>query len=158
MLEVMLELLANQGFVISAMAVLVCAFTQLFKIPIKAISKRVTKTEKGRSLVNSTILLLPFLTACLLEWLYTAFYLEVDFNLIEALSAGTGGISLYAVFEQVLKKGNKAKNTTETNGETNYDTKEGKAVLELVDKVSADGKVDKDDIDAVKDFWNTINK
>lgn len=155
MLEAILELLANEGFVIVIMAVLVCALTQLLKMPIKALTNKIATTERGRRIANATILLIPFGLGFLLEWLYSAYYLQVDYNVVEALTAGTSGISLYAVLEQFLKKN---KNGDVKTDEISYDSDEGKAVLELIDKVSADGKIDEKDIDAVKDFWNTINK
>lgn len=156
MLEVIIELLANEGFVIGIMAILICALTQLIKMPIKALSKKIASTEKGRNRINVIILLIPFALGCLLEWLYAVYYSQGSFDVIEALSAGTSAITLYAVLNQLFK-GKQDSAETDTD-EITYDSDEGKAVLELVQKVTEDGKIDKNDIDAVKDFWDTINK
>ena len=139
------ELLKNEYFVGCAMAVIIFALTQVLKLPIKHFTKKI-KNERGRKMVNATILLIPFIVGLLCEFLYATHYLHTAFSLIRGLSYGTAGISLYGIIERFL--GVKTKNP--------YESKEGEAVTEFVAQVSQDGKVDKNDKHAVKDFWDKV--
>ena len=139
------ELLKNQYFVGCVMAVIIFALTQVLKLPIKHFTKKI-KNERGRKMVNATILLIPFIVGLLCEFLYATHYLHIAFSLIRGLSYGTAGISLYGIIERFL--GIKTKNP--------YESEEGKAVTEFVGQVSQDGKVDKNDKHAVKDFWDKV--
>ena len=93
-------------------------------------------------------LLIPFALGVLAEFLYTTYYLHTAFTVITGLGYGTAGISLYGIVERFFKV--KIFNP--------YDTAEGKAVQELVDNVTADGKVDDSDVDHVKEFYKKIGK
>lgn len=146
-MEVIKQLLSNEYFVWCAMAVVIFCLTQLLKLPIKAATKHI-KNERTRKIVNATILLIPFGLGVLFEFLYTTYYLHTVFTVITGLGYGTAGISLYGVIERFFKI--KVNNP--------YNTEEGKAVTELVDKVQEDGKIDKSDVSAVDEFWNAINK
>lgn len=146
-MEVIKQLLSNEYFVWCAMAVVIFCLTQLLKLPIKAATKHI-KNERTRKIVNATILLIPFALGVLFEFLYTTYYLQTAFTVITGLGYGTAGISLYGVIERFFKI--KVNNP--------YNTEEGKAVQELVDKVQEDGKIDKSDVSAVDEFWNAINK
>lgn len=139
------ELLKNEYFVGCAMAVIIFALTQVLKLPIKHFTKKI-KNERGRKMVNATILLIPFVVGVLCEFLYATQYLHVTFSLIRGLSYGTAGISLYGIIERFL--GVKTKNP--------YESEEGKAVTEFVEQVAEDGKIDENDKHAVKDFWNIV--
>lgn len=146
-MEFIKQLLANEYFVWCAMAVIIFGVTQLLKLPIKLCTKRI-KNERVRRSVNAIILLIPFALGILAEFLYTTYYLHTAFTVITGLGYGTAGISLYGIVERFFKV--KVPNP--------YDTDEGKAVKEFVDNVTADGKVDDEDIDAVKNFYKKINK
>lgn len=146
-MEFIKQLLANEYFVWCAMAVIIFGVTQLLKLPIKAVTKRI-KNERVRRSVNAIILLIPFALGVLAEFLYTTYYLHTTFTVITGLGYGTAGISLYGIIERFFKV--KVSNP--------YETEEGKAIQELVDNVSADGKVDKNDIDYVKEFNKKIGK
>lgn len=139
------ELLKNEYFVGCAMAVIIFALTQVLKLPIKHFTKKI-KNERGRKMVNATILLIPFVVGVLCEFLYATYYLHIAFSLIRGLSYGTAGISLYGIIERFL--GVKTKNP--------YESEEGKAVTEFVEQVAEDGKIDENDKHAVKDFWNIV--
>ena len=139
------ELLKNDYFVWCAMAVIIFALTQVLKLPIKACTKHIPN-ERVRKMVNATILLLPFMLGVLCDFLYQTYYLHGVFSVITGLGYGTAGISLYGVIERFFKV--KVPNP--------YDSEEGKAVTELVEEVSKDGKVDGKDKNAVKDFWNKV--
>ena len=147
-MEWLKQLLANEYFVWCAMAVIIFLVTQVLKLPIKHFTSKI-KNQRIRKIVNATILLIPFALGVLFEFLYTTYYLHTAFTIITGLGYGTAGISLYGVIERFFK-------VKVSNPYT--DTEEGKAVQELVEKVQEDGKVDKSDLSAVDDFWNTINK
>lgn len=141
----MKELIYNKYFVWCAMAVIIFIATQFLKLPIKFGTNHI-KNERKRKLANATILLIPFALGVALDFLYSTYVLHTTFSIIVGLGYGTSGISLYAVVERLFK-------VKVTNP---YDTEEGTAVTELVNNVSKDGKVDKKDKDAVKEFWKKV--
>lgn len=144
-MEWFLELLKNPFFVSCAMAVIIFALTQVLKLPIKHFTKKI-KNERVRRMVNATILLIPFALGVLADFLYSTYYLQTAFSVITGLGYGTAGISLYGMIERFFK----------VKIENPYDSEEGKAVKELVKDVSKDKKVDVNDKNAVKDFWNKV--
>lgn len=144
-MEWFLELLKNPFFVSCAMAVIIFALTQVLKLPIKHFTKKI-KNERVRRMVNATILLIPFALGVLADFLYSTYYLQTAFTVITGLGYGTAGISLYGVIERFFK----------VKIENPYDSEEGQAVKELVKDVSKDKKVDVNDKNAVKDFWNKV--
>lgn len=139
------KLLGNEYFVLSAMAVIIFALTQVLKLPIKTCTKKI-KNERARKMVNATILLIPFALGVLADFLYSTYYLHTAFTVITGLGYGTAGISLYGVVERFFK----------VKLDNPYDTEEGKAVIGLVEDVSADGKVTDNDKHAVADFLNKV--
>lgn len=141
------DILHNSYFIWCTMAIIIFAVTQLLKLPIKYFTKRI-KNERKRKIVNATILLIPFALGIILDFLYSTYYLHEAFNVIVGLGYGTAGISLYSIIERTFKV--KINNP--------YDSAEGKAVTELVDDITADGKVDASDSSAVQDFLDKINK
>ena len=140
-------ILHNDYFVWCAMAVIIFLVTQLLKLPIKAATKHI-KNERARKIVNATILLIPFALGILCEFLYTTYYLHTTFTVIAGLGYGTAGISLYGIIERFFKV--KVNNP--------YNSEEGKAVTELVENISEDGKVDEKDKSAVQEFLDKIGK
>lgn len=141
----MQELLHNEVFILGAMAVIIFAATQLMKLPIKFFTNKI-KNEVLRKRVNSVILLIPFALGVLLEFLYGKYVMFSPFSVIQGLGYGFSGISFYNIVERFF--GIKTKNP--------YDSVEGKAVTELIQSVSADGKIDNKDQDAVKAFWDKV--
>lgn len=141
----MAELLKNEYFMGVVMSVIVFAFTQLLKMPIKALTSKI-ENERTRKIVNGTILLIPFILGVLFEFLLTTLVFHEPFTVIQGLTYGTGGISLYGVVERFFKVKNP------------YDTEEGEAVIELVEKVTEDGKVDENDKTALKEFLDLVSK
>jgi hypothetical protein len=127
------------------MAVIIFAVTQVLKLPIKFGTKHI-KNARIRKMVNATILLIPFALGVFFEYLYSNFVLGVTFSILTGLGYGTAGISLYGVIERFFK----------IKIENPYETEEGEAVTELVDKVTEDKKVDSKDKDAVKEFWKKV--
>lgn len=153
MKEILKFLLQYPEIVLIGAAVFTFVATQLLKMPIKHFTKRI-KDEDTRKKVNVVILLLPFLLGCLYELLYSQCYLHTDFSVIEGLQFGTCGVSVYAFVENFLKK----KGVTQTTITNEYKTTEGQAVVELVKEVTADGKIDGDDMTAVQKFLNKVVK
>lgn len=139
----MAELLNNQLFIMGVISTVIFALTQGLKQLIKFASKRI-EDERGRRMVNATILLIPFALGVLAEFLYGGLYLHTAFNLFHAISYGAGAISVYGVVERFFKVKNP------------YDTAEGKEALALVANISKDGKLDKGDISAVEKFMNKV--
>ena len=139
------KLLNNPNYVWCAMAFIIFALTKVLKLPIKACTKNI-KRERVRKMVNATILLIPFALGVVCDFLYSTYYLHATFSVITGLGYGTAGISLYGVIERFF--GVKTKNP--------YESEEGKAVTELVEEITKDGKVDGEDKHAVKDFWEKV--
>ena len=149
-MEFIHKLLNNEYFVWGAMAVIIFAVTQGLKwLLVKPYTNKLNK--KAKNIVNSVILLIAFGCAVGVEFLYASLYLKTGINLARAVS-GWGGASLvYDLFERIMKHFNK-----ESVVENPYKTESGKAVAELVEEVSSDGKVDENDKHAVADFWNKV--
>ena len=139
------QLLSNEYFVWCAMAVIIFALTQVLKLPIKYFTNKIDN-QRVRRMVNATILLIPFAVGIVLDFVYSTYYLHGAFSIINGLGYGTAGISLYGAIERFFK----------VKTESPYDTQEGKAVTELVENVSKDGKVDKNDKDAIATFWDKV--
>lgn len=144
-MEFIHKLLNNEYFVWCAMAVIIFALTQVLKLPIKACTKHI-KNERVRRMVNATILLIPFAVGIALDFVYSTYYLHGAFSIINGLGYGTAGISLYGAIERFFK----------VKTQNPYETMAGKAVTELVEEISKDGKVDENDKHAVKDFWDKV--
>lgn len=145
MSEVWLQLLNNEYFVWCAMALIIFLVTQILKLPIKACTKHI-KNERTRKIVNATILLIPFGLGILCDFLYCTYYLHTVFSIITGLGYGTAGISLYGVVERFFK--------VKTNNP--YTTKEGQAVLSLIDNITADKTIDANDKTAIKEFFDKV--
>lgn len=141
------NLLHNNYFIWCAMAVIIFLVTQLIKLPIKHFTNKI-KNERVRKIVNSVILLIPFGLGILAEFLYSTYYLHVAFTVITGLGYGTAGISLYGIVERFFK----------VKVENPYDSEEGKAVTDLVEKVTKDGVVDENDMTAVNEFLDKVKK
>lgn len=145
------DILHNTYFIWCAMAIIIFGVTQVLKLPIKCLTKKI-KNERLRKIVNSVILLIPFALGVLFDFLYSTYYLKEGIyqlsSIINGLGYGTAGISLYGVIERFFKV--KANNP--------YDTEEGKAISQLISDVTGDGKIDSNDISAVQDFLNKVSK
>lgn len=141
------QILHNEYFIWCAMAVIIFGITQVLKLPIKYFTNKI-QNERTRKIVNATILLIPFALGVLFEFLYSTYYLHTAFTVITGLGYGTAGISLYGIIERFFK----------VKVENPYtETEEGQAVTELIQDVTADGKVNSDDIDAIQAFYNKVN-
>ena len=146
-MEWFFELLNNEIFVWGAMAVIIFAFTQFLKLPIKHFTSKI-ESKRGKKLANASILILAFGVAVLLDFLFAYFYLKEGVDLLRALRNWTGSSAVYSLIERFF--GVKVDNPMETE--------EGKAVVDLATEACADKKIDKNDKGAVKEFWFRVNE
>lgn len=137
----MVELLNNEYFVWGAMAIIVLCLSQVLKLPIKALTKKTIKDQTIRSRVNTILMLIPLLLGILCDFLFCTLYLKVPFSIMEGVKVGGTAVTLYGVLEKLIK-GTQSKETTDT--------------LKLVENITKDGKVDKEDNSAIKEFFNKV--
>jgi hypothetical protein len=131
------ELLNNETIMWGIMSFIVLCASQLLKLPIKALTKKLIKDENIRSRVNVILMLIPLGLGILCDWLFCTYYLGITFNIVEGVKIGGTAVTLYAGIEKIFK-GKTSKETTET--------------LKLVEDITKDGKVDKSDNEIVKHF------
>lgn len=143
------DILHNSYFIWCAMAVIIFLITQVVKIPYKLLTKKTIKNERARKIANAVILLIPFVLGVFGEFLYTTYYLHSAFTVIAGLGYGTASISLYGIIERFFK----VKIPNPYN-----ETEEGKAVIDLIENVTEDNKLDGKDKTAVQEFLEKINK
>ena len=144
-MEWFLELLNNANFVWGAMAVIIFAFTQLFKLPIKHFTSKIGNV-RAKKLANISILFLAFALAVLLDFLFAYFYLKEGVDLLRALRNWSGSSVVYSFIERFF--GVKVENP--------MDTEEGEAVVDCVTDICEDNKVDNDDKGALEEFWDRV--
>ena len=136
----MQELIHNEWFVLSMAALLIFGLTQLLKTPIKLATKRIAN-ERVRRMVNATILIIPFALGVVFEIAYSHFVGVSPFSWITYGTAATGA---YSFAERFFKVPNP------------YNTEEGKAAVEFVEAINADGKIDENDTDRVKAYLEKV--
>lgn len=139
------NLLHNVAFINIVMAIGIFLLTNLLKMPIKALTGKI-KNEKIRKRVNSVIYIIPFALGIILDIVYCTYLIGCPYSIVRGLGYGTTSVTLYHGIEQNFK----------IKVDNPFKTKEGKAALEMVEKVTADGKVDENDVSAVKDFWEAV--
>ena len=147
----MQELLHNDTIVYTVIALVIFALTQGIKWScVKPFTRKISD-ERTRKAVNTVIYLSPFGLGMLFEYLYGVMLNGGTFSVVQGIINGSSGIALFGAWERayVVISGGKSNNPYET-------TEEGKAVKDLMDKVVEDGKVDKGDRNAIKEFWNKI--
>ena len=88
-------------------------------------------------------MLIPLALGVLGDWLFCTYYLGVAFSIVEGVKIGGTAITLYGMLEKAIK-GSQSKETT--------------ATLQLVNDITKDGKIDKQDNSTVKEFVNNLNK
>ena len=151
-MEELTKLLSNEYIVGTAMAVIIFVLTFLLKLPIKALTRKYSKTEHSRKIKNLSIVFIPFALGLLAEFLYYYLYLQDTFIVVRGIGYGSAAIALYAPVAQFFKE------KTGIKLENPFDTEEAKAAQELMSNVQKDGKIDKSDVSAVDEFWKKINK
>ena len=143
----MKELLENEYVVSVVMAVIIFACTQLLKMPIKFATSKITN-ERVRKIVNGTILLIPFILGVVLDYVYCIAVTHQAWDVINGLGYGTAGISLYGVIERFFK----------VKTENPYETEEGQQAIELVNKITEDGKIDENDKTAISEYLALVGQ
>lgn len=138
----MAELLKNEYFVWGVMAVIVVFLTQVFKLPIKALTKKYIKNRKVKDRVNVCIMLLPIIWGVVLDFLYCTLLIKTAFSVLEGVKVGTTAIMLYGILEKFF---------------TGKQSKETDEALKLAQEIVKDGKIDKDDEQIVKEFINKVH-
>jgi hypothetical protein len=139
------DILRNNAVIWIAMSIIIFIFTQLIKLPIKWATSHF-KNEKVRVIVNTLIYLIPFGVGIGLDFVYSTFVLNIASSITNGLQYALSAMALYSTIERFLK----------IKVENPYDTEHGKAVVEMVVEVSKDKKIDKNDSNAVKDFWKKV--
>lgn len=149
----MAELLNNEKIVLIAMGIVAFLVTQGLKWAfVKPFTKNLN--TRAKTIINSVILIIAFGSAVLCEFLYSHFWLHTAINLTRA-SYGWGYASgVYGVVEMVIRfiKGDNVKL------ENPYKTEEGKQTTELIEDITKDGKIGKEDSQSMKDYVNKLNK
>lgn len=145
--------LENQVFVYIVMAVLIFSLTQGLKwLFVKPWTNNITN-EKVRKAVNTTIYFIPYALGVTFEFVYSVMLMHGQFSLVMGIIHGTSGIACYGLFERFYAfftgKSSNLKNPYEN-------TEVGRAVKELMDSVSVDGKIDKNDHPALKAFLEKV--
>ena len=149
----MAELLNNEKIVLIAMGIVAFLVTQGLKWAfVKPFTKNLN--TRAKTIINSVILIIAFGSAVLCEFLYSHFWLHTAIDLTRA-SYGWGYASgVYGVVEMVIRfiKGDNVKL------ENPYKTEEGKQTTELIEDITKDGKIDKEDSQSMKDYVDKLNK
>jgi hypothetical protein len=135
------------------MAILIFGLTQGLKWAfIKPFTNKI-KNKKARKAVNTTIYFIPYALGILFELVYAVFLVHTDFSFVMGIIHGTSGIACYGVFERVYSFFTGKSSIIENPYET---TEVGKAVKNLMDSVSEDGKVDEKDYPALTAFLDKV--
>jgi len=105
----LIELLMTEPLIFVGLAILVWLLTYAIKRPIKKATSLV-KDEKKRKLYNKWILLIPFVLAVILYYIYygltTKIWIKVDIQLIlsSGFSIAVLSITIYNVFEGIKER------------------------------------------------------
>ena len=149
----MAGLLNNEKIVLIAMGIVAFLVTQGLKWAfVKPFTKNLN--TRAKTIINSVILIIAFGSAVLCEFLYSHFWLHTAIDLTRA-SYGWGYASgVYGVVEMVIRfiKGDNVKL------ENPYKTEEGKQTTELIEDITKDGKIDKEDSQSMKSYVDKLNK
>ena len=145
MKEIILELLSNDYFVLSAMSIIICLVTQILKLPIKFFTNKI-KEQKIEKRVTTLLMLLPLVLGVVFNFVYNTYYLHTTLSIVTGLSWGTTSIMFYQGFKRVVYG-------IETTPEAKANLEN---IKELVKEVTKDGKIDKEDTSAIKDFLDKV--
>ena len=145
MKELFMQVMSNAELVVAITGIVIFALTQLLKMPIKHFTNKI-ENQRIRRIVNITILIIPFALGVGCEFVYSMFVYFDAFELGVGIAYGSSAVFAYSIVERFLKV--KLPNP--------FATEEGKAFLQLVDTVSEDGKIDENDKDAIKAFWDKV--
>lgn len=147
MKEFIFLILRNEAVMWVVLSILIFGLTQLLKLPIKALTKKLA--EKPRKRVNLLIYLIPFGLGIGLSYVYynilpTIPELAMSFDtefLFMGFKLGSSSIAIYGILDQLC--GVKVENP--------YASEDGQKVISAVNGIIADGKVEQQEIvDGIK--------
>jgi hypothetical protein len=136
----LVELWAGDLGLLAILGAVVCLITQFVKLPFKALFKKVIKNANVLDRVNAVIILLPLGLGVLADFILSLFT-EMAFDVVQGFIIGGMALAIYALLEKIFK-GNMSKQT--------------QSALELTKETLKDGKVDKADKSAVKEFLEKV--
>lgn len=139
------ELPSNDYYLLIIMPVLICLATQALKMPIKHFTNKI-KSEKIENRITALFMLLPLALGLLANFLYNTLYLQIPFSVTTGLSWGTASMMFYKGFMKIVVG----------KEPTALEEKQLEDVKNLANAIGSDGKIDKTDTSAVKDFLNKV--
>jgi uncharacterized membrane protein YagU involved in acid resistance len=140
------EILHNMSYISFVMPIIIFLITNVLKLPIKALTTKLISNETTKKRVNTIICIIPFALGIVFEIVYCTHYLNEAYSIIRGLNYGTNTILLYHIFEHNFK----------TKIYNPFETEQGQEVMELVEEITADGKIDEKDMDAIQKFWDSV--
>lgn len=149
--DIVMGIISNKYILMVVMSVVLFFITEGLKRPIKLLTGK-AKTARARKLLNLVIMIVPIGLGMLCEYLYNVLFLKQSFDVLGALSYGMSALVLYTPIEVIFFGKNKKK----AESENPYDTEEGKSAVNLIKNIAKDGKLDINDIPAIKDFYDKI--
>lgn len=120
-----------------AMAVIVFILTELLKLPIKRLTKKLGGNSKLR--VNAVIVLISVAVGVLIYYLYCRYVAHIEFQVSSGASLGGLASMVYEIISRLI--GKKLENPFTTN--------EGKEVIDAVTEASKDELVTKEEVKSV---------
>jgi len=143
--DILLQIFSEYGIFVTVMSVIVLGLVNVLKIPIKLLTSKITNANL-KKWVNTTIIILPFAIAYALCTLCGNYFPQYFlFSWDKVLTVGTSSVALYNLFgDKVIV--NLFKN------------KEAEAVINTLQEITEDKKIDTEDIDAVTNLYKELNK
>ena len=147
----MKDLLNNEIFIYSAMAILVFGITQGLKWAFIKPWTRKLDNERVRKTINTTIYFLPYIVGIGLEILYATYVAKAEPNLIVGALGGGAGHSVFALYERIYAviTGDKSKASLAKSADE-------KAVEDVVLSIVEDNKIDKSDKSKLQVFLEKV--
>jgi hypothetical protein len=126
------------------MAILTFGLTQGLKwVCVKPWTNKLSN-ERARKAINTVIFFLPYAIALGLEFAYATWVMKGEFNALVGLIVGGGSHSVYGFFEMIYGV---------ITGKIKIKKED---VKELIQTVTEDGKIDKNDRPALQAFWDKV--
>lgn len=147
----MKDLLNNEIFIYSAMAILVFGITQGLKWAFIKPWTRKLNNERARKTINTTIYFLPYIVGIGLEILYATYVAKTEPNLFVGALGGGAGHSVFALYERIYAviTGDKSKASIAKS-------EDEKAVEAVVLSIVEDNKIDKSDKSKLQVFLEKV--
>jgi hypothetical protein len=124
-----------------ALALIIVLFTQVIKLPIKALINLLIKNKAVVQRVNIIFMLLPIGLSILAQLIHSTLWGMGVLDIAVGLKISTTATSIYVFLEQLLK--GKA-------------SREAKAVQKFATDIAKDGKIDRSDLSAKDEFLKAV--